>query len=67
MAKREKKTGPLIFFTTDDREFLAEFERSSQDHVNRVTKTKESAMQELVDAGIYDRRGKLCKQYRSVA
>jgi hypothetical protein len=67
MAKREKKSGPLILFTAEDRAFLAEFERSSQAHVDRVTKTKESAMQELIDAGIYGRNGKLRKQYRSVA
>jgi hypothetical protein len=67
MAKREKKSGPQILFTAEDRVFLAEFERSSQAHVDRVTKTKESAIQELVDAGLYVRPGKLRKQFKSVA
>jgi hypothetical protein len=35
--------------------------------VDRVTKTKESAMQALVELGIYTKNGKLHKRYRSVA
>jgi Spy/CpxP family protein refolding chaperone len=67
MLKRVPKFGQITLLTKDDRAFIAEFRKSSQSHVDKVTQTKESAMKELVDAGIYDRRGKLRKQYRSVA
>ncbi|MDR3745837.1 MAG: hypothetical protein P4K80_06875 [Acidobacteriaceae bacterium] len=67
MAKREGKTAPLILFTAEDRAFLADLKRSSLARVKRVTKTKESALQELSDAGLYIRTGKLRKQLKSVA
>jgi Spy/CpxP family protein refolding chaperone len=66
MLKRATKTGQILL-TKADRAYIADFRKSSQSHVDKVTKTKESAVKELVDAGIYDRRGKLRKQYRSVA
>jgi len=65
MPKRATKTA--ILFTKADRAFIADFRKSSKLHVDKVTRTKASAMKELVNAGIYDSRGKLRKQYRSVA
>ena len=67
MQKRATKNGKAILFTKADRAFIAAFRKSSKSHVDKVTRTRESAMKELVDAGIYDTRGKLRKQYRSVA
>jgi hypothetical protein len=67
MAKRKKQYKPLILLTAEDRASIAEFERSSQAYVDRVTTTKESAMQALVDLGIYTKSGKLHKRYRPVA
>lgn len=67
MLKTAKKAERVILLTKADRAFIADFRKSSKSHVDRVTKTKESAMKELVDAGIYDTKGRLRKQYRSVA
>jgi len=67
MLKDAKKTETITLLTKADRAVIAEFRKSSKSHVDRVARTKESAMKELVDAGIYDRKGKLRKQYRPVA
>ncbi len=50
-----------------DRACIADFSRSSKRHVDKVTRTQKLAMKELVDAGIYEKSGRLRKQYRSVA
>ena len=47
-----------------DRVFLADFEKIAKRHTSKVTRSRETAMQELIDAGIYGRDGKLRKQYR---
>jgi hypothetical protein len=67
MVKRIAKSGSITLLSKDDRAYLAAFKKSSRAHVREVTKTRESAVQELVDAGIYGANGKLKKQYRSVA
>jgi len=67
MLKSAKKTETITLLTKTDRAVIAEFRKSSKLHVDRVTKTRASAMKELVDAGIYDSKGKLRKQYRPVA
>ena len=67
MLKRVKKTGGTTLLSKDDRAYLASFRKSSKRHVDKVTKTPALAMKELVDAGIYEKSGKLRKQYRSVA
>ena len=67
MAKRTNQPGTTTLLSKTDRASLTAFRKSSQAHVKRVTKTPAAALQELVDAGIYDRSGKLRKQYRSVA
>lgn len=40
------------------------FCRDSAEFTKRVTKTKESARQALIDLGIYTKDGKLTKHYR---
>jgi hypothetical protein len=66
MAKSAvNSTKPLL--TKADRSYLSAFRKSSQKHVNRVTKTPAKALQELIDAGIYSKDGKLDKRYRSAA
>ncbi len=67
MAKRIKTTERIILYTREDRAFIADFEKSSKAHVAKVTRTRESARQELVDAGIYNADGTLHKNYRTVA
>jgi hypothetical protein len=67
MVKRIAKSGSITLLSKDDRASLAAFERTSQAHVDKVTRTRASAVKELVDAGIYGSDGKLKKQYRSVA
>jgi hypothetical protein len=67
MVKRVAKTGTTTLLSKDDRAYLRAFEKSSQSHVKKVTRTRETAMQELIDAGIYSPNRKLRKQYRSVA
>lgn len=47
-----------------DRAYLAEMRKAFKLHVDKVTRTPESALQELVDAGICQPDGKLSKQYR---
>jgi hypothetical protein len=67
MVKRVAKTGNTTLLSKDDRAYLGAFEKASQRHVKKVTRTRETAMQELIDAGIYGSNRKLKKQYRSVA
>lgn len=67
MLKRVKKLGSTTLLSKDDRAYLENFRRYSKRHVDKVTRTPELAMQELVDAGIYEKNGKLSKQYRTVA
>ncbi len=67
MAKRTSNPKRIILLTKEDRAFIKHFEESSQAHVDKVTKTRETAVQDLIDAGIFTRSGKLAKQYRSVA
>ncbi|WP_157477650.1 hypothetical protein [Granulicella tundricola] len=67
MPKSVKTTAKTGLLTKADRAFIADFSKSSQSHVDKVTRTKALAMKELVDAGIYDVHGKLRKRYRSVA
>ena len=43
---------------------IEDFRKSSQAHVDLVSKTPQSAFQELVDAGIYDSNGDLNERYR---
>ncbi len=67
MAKHQPGPGVTILLTKADRNKLASFRSASKKHVALVTKTAAAARQELIDAGIYTRSGKLKKQYRSVA
>jgi len=63
-AMRVKKFASKTLLSRDDRAYLARIRRMTKLHVDRVTKTPELAFQELVDAGIYQPDGQLCKQYR---
>ena len=67
MVKRVTKPSSKTLLSKEDRAYLRSFRRTSRTHVEKVTRTRESAMQELIDAGIYGRDGKLRKQYRSIA
>ena len=67
MVKRVTKPSSITLLSREDRAYLRSFRRSSQRHVEKVTRTRESAMQELIDAGIYGADRRLRKQYRSVA
>lgn len=64
MFKRVIKPEGTTLLSKDDRAFLTSFRKSSKRYVNKVTRNRESAMQELIDAGIYDANGKLSKRYR---
>jgi hypothetical protein len=64
MFKRVTKTEGTILLSKDDRAFLTNFRTSSKRHVDKVTQTRAKAMQELIDAGIYEKSGKLSKRYR---
>jgi hypothetical protein len=67
MVKRVAQSGTTVLLSKGDRAYLTEFRRASKNHVNKVTRTRETAMKELIDAGIYGTDRKLKKQYRSVA
>lgn len=67
MVKRSAKTGSISLLSKEDRVFLADFRKAAKNHVDRVVRTRETAMKELIDAGIYGKNGKLTKRYRSVA
>jgi hypothetical protein len=67
MLKRVTKAGSSILLSKEDRAYLTKFRKSSKKHVDEVTRSKQAAMRELVEAGIYGANGKLKKQYRSVA
>jgi hypothetical protein len=67
MVKRVAQSGTTTLLSKDDRAYLSAFEKAAQRHVDKVTRTPEAAMQELIDAGIYGTNRKLKKQYRSVA
>lgn len=67
MVKRVAKVGTKTLLSRDDRSYLRSFGRASRDHVAKVTLSREAALQELVDAGIYDRHHKLKKYYRTLA
>jgi hypothetical protein len=64
MFKRVTRTESSTLLSKDDRAFLTSFRKSSKRHVNKVTQTRAKAMQELIDAGIYETNGKLSKKYR---
>jgi hypothetical protein len=64
MFKGVTKTESSTLLSKDDRAFLTSFRKSSKRHVNKVTQTRAKAMQELIDAGIYETNGKLSKKYR---
>lgn len=64
MFKRVTKTESTTLLSKDDRAFLTSFRKSSKRYVNKVTRTRASAIQELIDAGIFDTNGKLSKRYR---
>jgi hypothetical protein len=67
MVKRVAQSGTTTLLSRDDRAYLTKFRNASKIHVDRVTRTRAAAMQELIDAGIYGTDKKLKKQYRSVA
>lgn len=67
MVKRVAKSGSTTLLTKEDRAYLRSFRETSKSHVEKVTRTRATAMKELVDAGIYGSNRKLRKQYRSVA
>jgi hypothetical protein len=51
-------------FTKAERDEIAEFRRLADAHMARVTRTPETALQELVDAGICYPDGQLTEHYR---
>jgi hypothetical protein len=59
-----KLHGRIILYTAEDRAFLEERERSLKAHREKVLASKESAMQELIDAGIYTVDGQMHPRYR---
>ena len=56
-------SGPTIF-TKAERDEIEKFRRIADEHVARVTRTPEAALQELVDAGICQPDGQLTEHYR---
>ena len=67
ITKRIASTGTTTLLTKEDRAELKAFAEAAKNHVDKVTRTREAAIQELIDAGIYGKNGKLTKRYRSVA
>jgi hypothetical protein len=47
------------------REAVERFRQASAEFMKEATRSKESAMKVLVEAGIYTKSGKLSKNYRS--
>jgi hypothetical protein len=46
-------------------EALAEFREAAKEFIAKGTRSKKAALKVLVDAGIYDKSGRLHKNYRS--
>ena len=67
MMKRVAKIGTLSSLSKADQAELTAFRKAAKAHVDKVLSTRKTAKQELIDAGIYGKDGKLRKHYRSVA
>ena len=46
-------------------EAVEEFRQAAKEFVAKATRSKKAALKALVDAGIYDKSGRLNKNYRS--
>ena len=64
MMLRVNKFASKTLLSRADHAYLTEIRKAFKLHVDKVAKTPESALQELVDAGICQPDGKLSKQYR---
>jgi hypothetical protein len=60
--KRAAKPGPTDLNT---REAVEQFRKAAEEFTKKATRSRESAMKVLVEAGIYTKSGKLTKNYRS--
>ena len=56
-------SGPTVF-TKAERDEIENFRRIADEHIARVTRTPEAALQDLVDAGICQTDGQLTEHYR---
>ncbi|SFS09123.1 hypothetical protein SAMN05421771_1596 [Granulicella pectinivorans] len=67
MAEPKKKFERILLMTDADRAHLADWEQAADAHMARIMVSKETALQDLVDAGICDPDGQLSERYRGVA
>ena len=58
------ESGSVILLSDDDIAYLKEFRAGAQRHMDSIGNSREAAMQELIDAGIYAEDGQLAAQYR---
>ncbi|MGB8683169.1 MAG: hypothetical protein WCD12_09810 [Candidatus Binatus sp.] len=49
----------------NSREAVEHFRKAAEEFTKKATRSRESAMKVLVEAGIYTKSGKLTKNYRS--
>jgi hypothetical protein len=61
---RVTNSGSITLTSRADRAYLAKIRKDFTEHVDRVTKTAEAALQDLVDAGICQPDGQLSEHYR---
>jgi hypothetical protein len=67
MAEPTAKYERILLMTDADRARLADFKQAADAHMARVMVSKETALQDLVNAGICDPDGQLSERYRSGA
>ncbi len=62
---KKTKVATEIRADLTSREAVEQFREAAAEFTRKATRSRESAMQVLVEAGIYTKSGKLAKNYRS--
>ncbi len=65
MATKKNKPSARIPADLTSREAVERFREATVEFTRKATRSRESAMQVLVEAGIYTKSGKLAENYRS--
>jgi hypothetical protein len=65
MSGRGKRLATKIPADLSSREAVERFREAAAEFTKEATRSRESAMKVLVEAGIYTKSGKLTKNYRS--
>jgi hypothetical protein len=64
MKQTVLESGSIVLLTEEDVAYLDEFEAAIRRNRERVGTSREAAMRELIDAGVYGEDGQLTAQYR---